>query len=131
MPANVRDIYDRVTELAFNSTFWLELSALGVILALVEEGHLDRERFGRFFFHVIDASREVEKIPLTTKLNNAPAFLNYLFDLGRTTAERWFATEGTHLGQRSTIDLTRLLPIAEGLHATRGMARTAAAMADQ
>jgi len=126
LPASARDIHDRVTELSFNTTFWMELSALGAILALVEEGELDRERFGRIFFHAIDASGELEKIPPSTKLNNAPAFLDFLFDLGRTTADAWLAKRGAELGRRSTIDLTKLLPVA-GVHPTRGMATVAEA----
>jgi NTE family protein len=112
MPKTVRDIQDRVTELAFNTTFWMELSALGAVLALVEEGDLDRERFGRILFHAIEASEHLEKIPHSTKLNNAQPFLGYLFDLGRTTADQWIAECGADLGRRSTIDLTKLLPVA-------------------
>ncbi len=110
MPRTARDIHDRVTELSFNTTFWLELSAIAVILSLVEEGELDRERFGRILFHAIEASESLEKIPPSTKLNNAPAFLKYLFDLGRSTAEEWIAERSGDVGRRSTIDLTRLLP---------------------
>jgi NTE family protein len=121
LPASARDIHDRVTELSFNTTFWMEVSILGAILALVEEGALDRERFGRIFFHAIEASDHLEKIPPSTKLNNAPAFLHYLFDLGRTTADGWIAKRGAELGQRSTIDLTKLLNV-KGMHRTRGMA---------
>ena len=112
MPKTVRDIQDRVTELSFNTTFWMELSALGAILALVEEGELDRDRFGRIFFHAIEASDHLEKIPHSTKLNNAQPFLDYLFDLGRVTAAQWIARSGADLGRRSTIDLTKLLPVA-------------------
>jgi NTE family protein len=89
----------------------MELSALGFILALVEQGVLDRERFGRIFFHAIEASEELEKIPPSTKLNNAPAFLEYLFNLGRTTADAWIAERGADIGRKSTIDLTKLLPV--------------------
>ena len=110
LPKTARDIHDRVTELSFNTTFWLELSAIGVLLALVEEGELDRERFGRILFHAIEASESLEKIPPSTKLNNAPAFLDYLFDLGRSTAQEWIAEHGDDVGRQSTIDLTRLLP---------------------
>jgi NTE family protein len=112
LPKTARDIHDRVTELSFNTTFWMELSALGAFLALVEEGELDRERFGRFFFHAIEASEQLEKIPPSTKLNNAPAFLQYLFDLGRTTADTWHAKHAVDIGRKSTIDLTKLLPLA-------------------
>jgi len=126
LPVSARDIHDRVTELSFNTTFWMELSAIGAILALVEEGALDRERFGRIFFHAIAASEELEKIPPSTKLNNAPAFLAFLFDLGRTTADAWLAKRGAEIGRRSTLDLTKLLPVA-GAHPTRGMATVSVA----
>jgi NTE family protein len=119
MPKSARDIHDRVTELSFNTTFWLELSALGVIHSLVEEGELDRERFGRILFHAIEASESLEKIPPSTKLNNAPAFLEYLFDLGRSTADQWIAECSPDIGRRSTIDLTKLLPVT-GQPRTRG-----------
>lgn len=111
LPTSARDIHDRVLELSFNATFWLELSVLGAMLALVEEGVLDRERWGRIFFHAIDASEELEKIPPSTKLNNAPALLDYLFDLGRTTADAWIAKRGADIGQRSTIDMKKLLSV--------------------
>jgi NTE family protein len=110
LPASARDIQDRVTELSFNTTFWMELSAIAAVLELVEEGELNRERFGRLFFHAIEASDQLEKIPHSTKLNNAPAFLTYLFELGRTTADKWIERRGADVGQRSTIDLTKLLP---------------------
>jgi len=112
MPRTARDVHDRVTELSFNTTFWMELSALGAILALVEEGELDRKRFGRIFFHAIEASEHLEKIPPSTKLNNAMAFLDYLFGLGRASADHWIAACGADLGHKSTIDLTKLLPVA-------------------
>lgn len=111
MPTTARDIQDRVTELSFNTTFWLELSAIGVLLALVEEGALDRERFGRIFFHAIAASDWMEKFPHSTKMNNAPAFLDYLFKIGRATADAWIAEHSGDIGVKSTIDLTKLLPV--------------------
>jgi hypothetical protein len=69
----------------------------------------DRERFGRFFVHAIEASSLLEKFSVTSKLNNYPALLEYLFDLGRQTADTWFASHGAAIGG-STVDLQRLLP---------------------
>lgn len=112
LPTTARDIQDRVTELSFNTTFWMELSALGAVLALVEEGALDRERFGRIFFHTIAASDWMEKFPHSTKMNNAPAFLKYLFEIGRSTADEWIGQHGGDVGVKSTIDLTKLLPVS-------------------
>ena len=110
-PRTPRDIHDRILEVSFNSTYWLELSALGVILKFVDEGLLDRERFGRILFHSIEASSVMEKFPGSSKINNYPALLQYLFDLGRKTADDWFAHHGAAIGQRSTIDLQALLPV--------------------
>jgi len=111
VPRSPREIHDRVTEVGFNTTFWMELSAIGVILKFVEEGLLDRERFGRILFHVIEASSELEKIASSTKLDNSPAFLEFLFNLGRDTADSWLALHGEEIGRRSTIDLQKLLPV--------------------
>ena len=58
-PRTVREIHDRLVEISFNAAFWLELSALGVILRFVDEGLLDPVRFGRIFFHAIEASVEL------------------------------------------------------------------------
>jgi NTE family protein len=109
-PHTVREINDRITEIIFNSTLMLELGTLAMILRFVDEGLLDRERFGRVFFHGIEASSIMETLATSSKLNNSPALLEYLFDLGRKTAEAWWADHGAAIGQRSTVDLQKLLP---------------------
>jgi NTE family protein len=109
-PHTVREINDRITEIIFNSTLMLELGMLAVILQFVDEGLLDRERFGRVLFHVVEASDIMEKLNVSSKLNNAPILLEYLFDLGRKTADVWWADHGAAIGQRSTVDLQKLLP---------------------
>jgi NTE family protein len=111
-PRSNREINDRITEIIFNSTLMLELGMLAVILKFVEEGVLDRERFGRVRFHGIEASAIMETLAASSKLNNAPALLEFLFNLGRKTADSWWARNGTMIGQRSTVDLQKLLPPA-------------------
>jgi len=111
VPRKPVEIVERMLEISFNSTFWLEFSALGFLSKLIDEGHLDRERFGRFLFHGIEASSLMEKFPQSSKANNYPAMLEYLFDLGRQTADAWLTRHGTDIGHRSTFDLQALLPI--------------------
>ena len=110
LPRTPHEIQDRVTELSFNTTFWLEVGALAALLKLKDAGLLDRERFGRILFHLIEASPELEKIAASTKRNNSEAFLRYLFGLGRKTAEEWFARHGEAIGNRTTFDFGKLLP---------------------
>jgi hypothetical protein len=52
----------------------------------------------------------MERFPMSSKRNNHPPLLEYLFDLGRQVGGTWIAEHGDALGQRSTIDLERLLP---------------------
>jgi NTE family protein len=108
-PRSVREIHDRVTEVSFNSTFWLEAAAIGMLVGMRDLGIIKGERFYRFNFHCIEASSELEKIPASTKLNNSPEFLGFLFDLGRTTANAWLGRYGEAVGQRSTLDLTQFM----------------------
>jgi NTE family protein len=111
LPRSPSEIVDRFLEISFNSTFWLELSAIAFILRLVDEGQLDRARFGRFLFHAIEASAVMEQFPASSKTNNYAALLEYLFDLGRETVDSWFVRHGADLGNQSTIDLQQLLPV--------------------
>ena len=111
-PRTVGDIQDRVTEVSFNSTFWLEASYLGLLLKLRNRGFLDdrlAKRIDRLNFHCIEASQHFEKMPFSTKRNNSLALLEFLFDLGRTTAGEWLDRNREAIGKRSTLDLTKLV----------------------
>jgi NTE family protein len=106
-PHSLRDILNRTVEISHNSTFWLELGAIAVVLRFVDEA---QSPFGRVRFHIIEASPIMEKFPMASKLNNYPPLLEYLFSLGRQTGDAWIAQNGNALGQRSTMDVQQLLP---------------------
>jgi NTE family protein len=110
VPRSIENIFHRTVEISFNSTFWLELGALAVISSFVDEGLLSAERFRRTRIHMIDANPALAKFAPSSKLNNYPALLEYLFDLGRQTADVWLAEHAADIGQRSTIDLEQFLP---------------------
>jgi NTE family protein len=48
-PRNLNDIVNRTVEISHNSSFWLELGALAIVLRFVDE---DRSPFGDIRFHV-------------------------------------------------------------------------------
>ena len=106
-PRTVRDIFNRTVEISHNSTFWLEMGAIAVVLRFVDEG---QSPFRRLRFHIIEASPIMEKFPMSSKLNNYPPLLEYFFNLGRQTGDAWIAQNGDALGQRSTMDVQQLLP---------------------
>jgi NTE family protein len=109
-PCSLHDIFDRLTEIGFNSTFWLELGVLAAVLRLAEKGLLDRSRLGRLRFHDIQAGGIMDKFPMSSKRNNYPPLLEYLFDLGPQCGDAWIAEHGDALGLRSTIELEHILP---------------------
>jgi NTE family protein len=106
LPRSLPDIFHRTLEISQNSTLWLELGALAVVLRFVDER---RSPFGRIRFHVIEASPIMERFPASSKLNNYPPLLEYLFGLGRQTCDAWIAQNEKALGQRSTMDVQQLL----------------------
>jgi hypothetical protein len=72
-------------EISHNSTFWLELGAIAVVLRFLDEA---RSPFRRVRFHIIEASPIMERFPMSSKLNNYPPLLEYLFNLGRVLGSR-------------------------------------------
>jgi NTE family protein len=106
-PRSLPDILSRAVEISHNSTFWLELGALAVVLRFVDEA---RSPFRQIRFHVIEANPIMERFPTSSKLNNYPPLLEYLFDLGRETCDAWLARHRDALGHRSTLDVQQLLP---------------------
>jgi hypothetical protein len=61
-------------------------------------------------FTFIEASPIMERFPMSSKLNNYPPLLEYLFDLGRQTCDAWLGQNKDSLGQRSTMNVQHLLP---------------------
>src|SRR5262249_38958892 len=48
-----------------------------------------------------DLGGQLSLFQMLTKANNYPALLDYLFNLGRETADAWFARHETDIGQKS------------------------------
>src|SRR5262249_14072697 len=83
-PRTLGDIFSRTVEISDNSSFWLELGALAVVLRFVDDR---RSPFRRIRFHIIEANPIMERFPMSSKRNNYPPLLQYLFNLGRQTAD--------------------------------------------
>ena len=47
----------------------------------------------------------MERFLMSSKLNNYPPLLGYLFDLGRKTCDAWIAQNEKALGKHSTLDV--------------------------
>ena len=113
VPQNARDIINRIDEISFNSTFMLELAAIAFIDDLLETGAVDSSRYKPLLIHKIEAHATLGTLGASSKMNNDPAFLRYLHEVGRTAADSWIKDNLDSVGKQSTLDLSALIPLRE------------------
>lgn len=111
-PVTADDIWHRLTEMGFSSTFFTELQ--GVLLAQREAkrswfplGRLER-RLCRLNMHVIESQELMSQLGMHSKLNAHPSFINGLHEEGRLRAEAWLENNFEHIGMRSSFSLAKL-----------------------
>lgn len=111
-PMTADDIWHRLTELGFSSTFFTELQ--GLMLAQREArrgwfsfGRLER-RLRHLNMHVVESQELMGQLGKHSKLNAHPSFINGLHDEGRMRAEAWLDRNFHELGIRSSFSLARL-----------------------
>lgn len=112
VPHTARAIIDRIDEIGFNSTFMAEVSAIAFIEDLMKSRPQDAT-FRRLYVHGI-GDETLGAFGATSKMNNDPAFLRHLHALGTRATERWLAENRVAVGQRSTVDLSGLMPTRHG-----------------
>ncbi|WP_292934647.1 patatin-like phospholipase family protein [Noviherbaspirillum sp.] len=111
-PITADDIWHRLTEMGFSSTFFTELQ--GLMLAQREArrswfsfGRLER-RLRQLNMHRIESRELMSQLGRHSKLNAHPAFINGLRDEGRARAGEWLEQNFQQLGVRSSFRLARL-----------------------
>ncbi|HEX7634666.1 MAG TPA: patatin-like phospholipase family protein [Noviherbaspirillum sp.] len=111
-PMTAGDIWHRLTEMGFSSTFFTELQ--GVLLAQREAkrswlslGRLER-RLRHLNMHVIESQELMSQLGMHSKLNARPSFINGLHEEGRQCAEAWLENNFRHIGIRSSFSLAKL-----------------------
>ena len=113
VPQSARDIINRTNEISFNSTFMLELAAIAFIDDLLELGAVNSSRYRPLLIHKIEAHATLSTFGASSKMNNDPGFLRHLHGIGRTAADGWLKQNLDHIGRRSTLDLSTLVPLKE------------------
>jgi NTE family protein len=111
-PISADDIWHRLSEMNFSSTFFTELQ--GVMLAQREArrgwlafGRLEK-RLRHLNMHVIESQEMMGRLSAYSKLNAHPAFINGLHDEGRQRAEAWLEKNFDRIGVRSSFTLAKL-----------------------
>jgi NTE family protein len=105
VPTKARDILNRITELSFNSSLVREMRGVATITSLIDSGRLAADQYGRVHFHMIDAHEELPSLGVSSKFTTDFGFLEYLHDLGFSSAESWLDENFDKIGVSSSLDV--------------------------
>jgi NTE family protein len=108
IPKSNAEIADRLNEITFGGALIAELRAIAFIQGLIAQGALTGEfssRLKMMHIHSINDEASIAPLGAVSKFLIEPAFLDYLFKLGRAAATRWLAATYDAIGQRSSIDI--------------------------
>jgi NTE family protein len=108
IPRSARDILNRLNEVSFNAVLLKELRMIALLRQVADAGNTEGARWARMRIHMI-RSEMMTDLGSSSKLNAEWAFLCMLRDEGRRAADVFLSVHGEDLGQRSTLDIDRLL----------------------
>ena len=93
IPNRSMDIIDRVSEITFNASLISEMRAINFVSRLLKENKLDRQTYKDLRLHMIADDAGLLPFNASSKFNTDRTFLNQLFDLGRSAAQRWLTKD--------------------------------------
>ena len=108
MPRSAREILNRLNEVSFNAVLLKELRMMALLRQVATAADGEAGHWSRMRVHMI-RSDMLDELGASSKLNAEWAFLCLLRDEGRRAAGGFLAAHGKDLGQRSTLDIDRLL----------------------
>jgi NTE family protein len=113
IPKTSDEIWHRLNEISFSSSFFTELQALALAIREAEQslfpvGRLER-RLRHLKMHVVDAQELMSQLSTMSRLNAHPAFLEALRDEGRKRANAWLEENYRLIGERSSFRLDSFL----------------------
>ena len=107
-PRSARDILNRLNEVSFNAVLLKELKMIALLRQLADPGHGEGAQWAGMRIHLV-RNPIMADLGYSSKLNAEWAFLTMLRDAGRRAGETFLADHGEDLGQRSSLDIDRLL----------------------
>ena len=108
VPRTATEINNRINEVAFNSTLLKELRMIAVLRQVANTGDCEGARWAEMRMHRISSDAMLD-LGYSSKLNAEWAFLTYLRDEGRRTADEFLDRHGEDLGRRASFDFNSLL----------------------
>ena len=114
VPTSARDILDRINEVTFNASLIKELRTLALMKQAIGDTQQRNspslfQRVQQLRVHLVEGGVALSELGAGSKTNTQWAFLSRLHGLGREAADRWWQDHRADLGQRSSLDLDRML----------------------
>ncbi len=105
VPTTATGIFNRISEISFNSSLMREMRAIAFVTSLIDEHEELRSRLKKMLVHSISADDVMLKLGVASKFNADWTFLTHLRDAGRDYAAAWIEDNFEHLGERSSADI--------------------------
>lgn len=102
IPKTPYEIQNRLNEITFNASLHKDLRALGFLWELIKHEDIKRDAYQHGCLHRIHAEEEMARLSVSSKMNAEKEFLDFLFGLGRASAEEWIGAHYHDLGSKST-----------------------------
>jgi NTE family protein len=111
VPTQAAAIRQRLLELAFHRPLMAELEALQHLQASTRGlwAGLFPPRVARLRWHAVDGGQALLQLARESRLFAQPAFLEHLFDQGRSAGQRWLGGAAADVGRRSSRSVDALL----------------------
>ncbi|MBA3058333.1 MAG: patatin-like phospholipase family protein [Gammaproteobacteria bacterium] len=117
LPTMPQDILDRLNEITFNSSLVKELRSLALIQQFLRQEEAPPahgraplfRQIAALRMHRIEDETELAGLGASSKANTGWSFLRRLHRIGYGVTEDWLQRNFTHLGRRSTLDLSHYL----------------------
>ncbi len=113
VPKTSEEIWHRLNEISFGSSFFTELQGLALATREAEQslfplGRLER-RLRQLKMHLIDAQSLMSQLSTMSRMNTHPTFLRALHEEGHKRADQWLEENFSLIGERSTFRLDSFL----------------------
>lgn len=109
LPKTAREIADRIDEISFNSSLIQDLRAIEFVTRLLDDNKLDEKHYRRMLVHMIETNEEIMNLGPSSKYNTSSDFLEKLRRIGYQSCDTWITNHAHHLGEKSSIDLRKLV----------------------
>jgi NTE family protein len=105
LPTSASEIGDRLNEITNNTSIMREMRSMHFITKLIDEGIVAPGKMKRLHVHMIEDEKAFYDLGWSSKLNTDKDFLDYLFNAGRKSADKWLEKNYDKINKETTADV--------------------------